>query len=178
MPRIQYRLQGADIWHRLLPTVNSNSFCCDFYDYPGTHCCTSKASICSSQPGFSKQVGMKDSSNLVSALSWAWGLLWSIFFFKQFAVCSGLYCFTVSELSWVELSFREKILLLVFNALNGQAAAIIPDLLILMCLIFAVWALKVWTALPEDLRQANSVFSYKWKTHFYHRAFPLLLALF
>lgn len=35
-----------DIWHRLLPSVNSDSFCCDFSDYPGMHCCTSKASTC------------------------------------------------------------------------------------------------------------------------------------
>ncbi len=91
-----------------------------------------------------------------------------------------------------------KILLLVFEALNGQIPVYICDLLIPYepdrCLkssgrallmvpksrlltkgdrAFALRALKPWTSLPGDIRQATTVSLFKsvLKTRFYHMAF-------
>ena len=106
----------------------------------------------------------------------------------------------LAALHWLPVSFRIdfKILLLVFKALNGQAPAYILEMLtpyepdrslrssdraLLMVpksrlvtkgdRAFAVRAPKLWNALPEGLRLANSVSSFKslLKTHFYRMAF-------
>ena len=106
----------------------------------------------------------------------------------------------LAALHWLPVSFRIdfKILLLVFKALNGQAPAYICDLLtpyepdrhlrsssraLLMVpksrlvskgdRAFAVRAPQLWNSVPGDLRQANSVSSFKsiLKTHFYIMAF-------
>ena len=106
----------------------------------------------------------------------------------------------LAALHWLPVCFRIdfKILLLVFKALNGLAPAYICELLVPYepdrCLrsssgallkvpkshlvtrgdrAFAVRAPQLWNSLPGDLRQANSVSSFKslLKTHFYRMAF-------
>ncbi|KAF7647122.1 hypothetical protein LDENG_00177200, partial [Lucifuga dentata] len=106
----------------------------------------------------------------------------------------------LSCLHWLPVCFRIdfKILLLVFKALHGQALIYIGDLLSPhepdRCLrssgrnlltvpeshlvtkgdqTFAVRAPKLWKSLPEELRLAKSVPSFKslLKTFLYHKAF-------
>ena len=106
----------------------------------------------------------------------------------------------LAVLHWLPVSFRIdfKILLLVFKALHGLAPAYIVDMLTpyepdrslrssgraLLHVpktrlltrgdrAFAARAPRLWNALPGDLRQADSVSSFKslLKTHFYRLAF-------
>ncbi|KAF7649266.1 hypothetical protein LDENG_00144190, partial [Lucifuga dentata] len=106
----------------------------------------------------------------------------------------------LAALHWLPVSFRIdfKILLLVFKALHNQAAAYICDLLTFYkpdgslrssdrnLLVVpkshlvtkgnrasAIRAPRLWNSLPEDLRLAHSVSSFKTglKTYFYPMAF-------